>query len=571
MATSRTASGRKVRLGVGFLILLLASLGLVAAPARSAVFTVTKTSDTNDGNCNSDCSLREAVVAANTAAGPDTIAISAGYYKLTLVGTDDTAAAGDLDITSNLTLKAMGSVTVDGGGIDRVVHVTDSGTAWLSGLRITGGLATNSGGGIINFGTVTLTNSTLSGNEAPSGGGIRNLGTLTLTKSTVNGNESVGFGGGINNALASTVTVTNSTVNGNRADINGGGIVNANTGTVTVKNSSVSGNSAADFGGGINNAGTFTLSNSTVNGNTAGDDGGGIYTGLGTLTLTKSTVSGNQASGGSGGGIYNGSGGGGSATVSNSTLSGNAAAGGGGGIYNSSGTTTITNTTITANRADSDDNSGGSGGGVAREAGTISLRNSIVATNLDGPDTTHPDCSGDVTSNDFNIFGSTAGCGVALQANDFTGPVALGPLAFNGGRTETHSLPALSAAVNHGPTSGTGTDQRGVVRPAGPAFDTGAYERVLCSGLLVNVVGTNANNTLRGTARADGILAQGGNDTVRTGAKNDKACGGGGNDKLFGEAGDDTLLGQAGNDVLDGGPGDDVCIGGPGTDELDSC
>jgi hypothetical protein len=233
--------------------------------------------------------------------------------------------------------------------------------------------------------------------------------------------------------------------------------------------------------------------------------------------------------------------------------------------------TAITGSTITGNRADSNGNGTGDGGGIFRSGGTVSIGNSIVAGNTDGPTTTHPDCSGAITSNDHNLIGSTTGCTVVLQANDDTGAVTLGPLAFNGGPTETHSLPGGSTAVNHGPTTGTGTDQRGVPRPVGAAFDTGAYERVSCSGLVVNVVGTNAADALRGTARPDGVLAQGGNDTVRAGAGNDKMCGGSGNDKLFGEAGDDTLLGQGGNDLLDGGSGNDACIGGPGTDELKSC
>jgi hypothetical protein len=276
-------------------------------------------------------------------------------------------------------------------------------------------------------------------------------------------------------------------------------------------------------------------------------------------------VSGNSALGDGGGILISG----GTATLTNSTVSGNDALGGGGGI--AGGSATITGSTITNNRSDSDGNNTGDGGGVFRSIGTVSIANSILAGNLDGPTTTHPDCSGAITSNDHNLIGSTAGCTVTPQANDDIGAVTLGPLAFNGGPTETHALPAGNAAINHGPTSGTGTDQRGVVRPVGAAFDTGAYERVLCSGMLVNVVGTNDRDILTGTARADGVFAQGGNDSVRSGEGNDKVCGGDSGDKLFGEAGNDTLLGQDGNDILNGGPGTDVCLGGPGTDELRSC
>ena len=45
-------------------------------------FNVTKTADTNDGACTpTDCSLREAVIAANVNAGKDTINIPAGTYR----------------------------------------------------------------------------------------------------------------------------------------------------------------------------------------------------------------------------------------------------------------------------------------------------------------------------------------------------------------------------------------------------------------------------------------------------------------------------------------------------------
>ena len=53
---------------------------LLASTAFSATFTVTKTTDTNDGTCNADCSLREAVTAANNAAGDDIVAFDAMVF-----------------------------------------------------------------------------------------------------------------------------------------------------------------------------------------------------------------------------------------------------------------------------------------------------------------------------------------------------------------------------------------------------------------------------------------------------------------------------------------------------------
>ena len=709
------------RYGASVVAAVLASLGLVAAPAHSATFSVSKTNDTNDGTCNADCSLREAIVAANAAGGADTIEIPSGHYKLKLEGDDDTAAAGDLDITSELTLKAIGSATIDGSRIDRVVHVLGGGKAKILGVRITNGLDLVEGGGLYNLGTTTLTRSAVSGNEATSAGGILNAGDLTLTDSTVNRNvasEGAGIyntgtatlngtavrrnlanngdGGGIYNEA--TATLTESSVSGNEALVNGGGIysdddtklfdstvsgneaasgggIYNNQGTTSLSGSTVSENFISDSGGGIFNDATLTVTTSTVSdndgggittpgvatvtksmvsgnwgnengaginyslgdltlvksivtenraqsgngggigsqglgdalidrsvvsGNIAASAGGGILSIDSTLEITKSTISGNTISSGftpSGGGIYLlgddpvtitdstisdnssiGNGGGihtsaSDLTISNSTISNNSAKGYGGGIFIQSNIT-VTNSTISGNRADSDDDNDGDGGGIFLLAGELAFGNSIIAGNADGPTITHHNLScqgGTLVSNDHNLIGDITGCTGAAQPNDDVGPVELGPLAFNGGPTETHSLPAGSAAVNHGPAAGPGTDQRGVPRPVGAALDTGAYERVLCSGLLVNVVGTGGNDSLRGSTWADGILALGGNDTVRSGAGNDKACGGEGKDRLFGDAGDDTLLGQAGDDLLNGGSGNDSCVGGPGTNELKSC
>jgi hypothetical protein len=143
-------------------------------------------------------------------------------------------------------------------------------------------------------GTLTLANSTVSGNVADrGGGGIENDGVLTVTDGTVSGNAA-DEGGGIYNDSFGTLTLTNSTVSGNAADLRGGGIYAGNFSTLTVRGSTVSGNEADD-GGGIFNGGTLTMTNSTVSENMADGGGGGIHN-LIALTLTSSTVSGNVAS-----------------------------------------------------------------------------------------------------------------------------------------------------------------------------------------------------------------------------------------------------------------------------------
>ncbi|NIM52595.1 MAG: CSLREA domain-containing protein, partial [Gemmatimonadales bacterium] len=99
----------------------------------AATITVNTTDD--ELNADGDCSLREAITAANTDAvvdtctagsGTDTITVPAGTYTLSIAGTgEDAAATGDLDVTDDLTINGAGadSTIIDGGGIDRVLHV----------------------------------------------------------------------------------------------------------------------------------------------------------------------------------------------------------------------------------------------------------------------------------------------------------------------------------------------------------------------------------------------------------------------------------------------------------------
>ncbi|WP_330113878.1 choice-of-anchor Q domain-containing protein [Streptomyces sp. MUM 178J] len=109
--------------------------------------------------------------------------------------------------------------------------------------------------------------------------------------------------------------------------------------------------------------------------------------------------------------------------------------------------------------------------------GHLVLQNSIVAGNT-GAVGTSGDCAkafAAIESLGHNID-SDGSCRLAAEGDLPSRPALLGPLADNGGPTDTHALlpgsPALDAAAHC-----SATDQRGVSRPQGAACDIGAYER----------------------------------------------------------------------------------------------
>jgi parallel beta helix pectate lyase-like protein len=146
--------------------------------------------------------------------------------------------------------------------------------------------------------SVSSTSSVTIADLAFNSSSLYNPGTLTLINSTVSGNRTDGSGGGIYNAPTGTLTLISSTVSGNLADA-GGGISN-DGGTLTLINSTISDNMAQRPGGGILNGGANSQTKlifCTVYGNTSREDGGGIWNGnpSSQLVMRNSLVGGNKS------------------------------------------------------------------------------------------------------------------------------------------------------------------------------------------------------------------------------------------------------------------------------------
>lgn len=263
-----------------FMVVLLFSV-IPIHTAHAAALIVTNTNDSGVG------SLRQAI---NDAAAGATITFDSSLSGQTIT-LDDV-----LILSKNLTIdgSALASpISISANTYMRVFQIYSGRTIILDSLIITKSTP-GFGGGIRNWGILTVNNCTFSGNSANSGGGIDSWGTLTVDNSAFSNNLATERGGGINND-GGNLTVNNSTFSNNLATNNGGGIFN--WGLMTLNNSTFFNNSTENDGGGIYSSnGTLTVHNSTFSGNSAKYYGGGIYNLWGTLSYSN-TILANSLSG----------------------------------------------------------------------------------------------------------------------------------------------------------------------------------------------------------------------------------------------------------------------------------
>jgi hypothetical protein len=426
-----------------------------AAPNRpSATLLVTNCDNAGPG------SLRDTV--SFLAVSGDTVDLSA------LPCSTITLTTGAIDVMQDdlfLTGPGADALAIDGGGTDRVIAHFGFGKLTLIDLTITHGKYTTSsygyfayGGCLVSSANITLTNSIVSNCVAGGqdgayafGGGIFTRGDLYLLNSIV------------------TSSLASATVDGAAG---GGAYVG---GKLESKYSTISNNSATS-------PGTHNF-------------GGGLFT-FGNAHIVASTISGNRSSNDAAWAALYLYGNSRTAAIVNSTISGNIASNRVSGIY-----TTIPMTVSNSTIAFNEEGDLGEGslvllGALYSHGAPLTLQSSIIADNISYTTGFALDLTGfdgATVSGANNLITSTSG--LTAPADTITDCPQLGPLADNGGVTQTHALvrdgPAIGAGNN---TAGLSDDQRGPGYPRTSGFnpDIGAYEwqgtpddRILVSGFEI--------------------------------------------------------------------------------------
>jgi len=255
--------------------------------AVPTIFTVT---NLNDGGAGS---FRQAITAANAADDSDIINFAAGLsgtINLNVPGADNSNAGGDLDILNPVSIQGPGAnvitvkQTVVGERVFDVIPAAGVAVA-ISRLTITGGNILSDGGGVrLVAGSLTLSAVEITGNAAGGlGGGIAEGGVrgivMTIVNSTIANNSSGSLGGGII-IQSGSATMTNCTISGNLSSQGGGVAAEGDAGTI--RNCTITGNTAMNGDAGISVGGliSLTLSSTIVAGNisqgTVGDIGGAV-------------------------------------------------------------------------------------------------------------------------------------------------------------------------------------------------------------------------------------------------------------------------------------------------------
>ena len=471
-------------------VLCLVALACTLTGIGGAPINVTKTADTEDGECTSeDCSLREAVIEANRRAGKNKIVVPAGIYLMTYT---DGESLGQLQIEDDVIIEGAGSglTIIDGSGLIGFygLFAITSASVDISNLMVRNTDASDRQGGAFKVWTtdseLALSHVLIHSNTADSGAAIYNAGKLSLDTVFITGNNAQS-GGGIHLLDGSNFSARASQFENNTAEDKGGAIFSEGDVEILLEDTSFIGNSAVSGGALFIGVGANArVAGSTFENNTSENWGGAIYneailavhqsqlidnlstTGAGLFNSTSaqveifdSNLQGNRANG-AGGAIFNSQG---VVNVTRSSLIGNWANDGGAAQNGTNGFMQILSSTISANRVPALGRGSGlmnAGGQLIVKFSTIFnnaphsgiyvlygdtfIENSIVTGNQGG------NCTGELTSNGHNLIGDTT-CGALAAGDVIQSNAVLSGLSWDG-NTYVHPLdvgsPAIDAAAN---------------------------------------------------------------------------------------------------------------------------
>ncbi len=403
----------KFQLLSAFVLLALILAQLAYPPSAYAAGIAIDTLVDEDAE-NGVCSLREAIVAANTDTAYKGCPAGIGADSLTFsVGGTITLISDLPAVASDVTIDGGGTITIDGVSSFRAFMVNPAVNFSLSNLTIMDNKVIDGNGGAVyidSSATVNITNVTLSNNAA----------------SDTASPYDTGHGGALYINSGATVEINGSTLSGNRTTNGYGGGISVNGASLSIVDSTFSGNGATTaligdygLGGGAihNNDGTVTISGSTFNGNFVNSftaDGGAIYNGdfdagpgvpdgnPDTLIVTNSTFANNllvNDSGGSSGG----------AIRSNSII-------------------TLMHNTFSGNENGISSADGDLSGAVTIESGSATLIGNIFANSVANPNwpDDHYDCvirpsatiNGDSADNLVESNPAVNGCGTPVTTDN---------------------------------------------------------------------------------------------------------------------------------------------------------
>lgn len=591
-------------------------VALLALTLSASAATITVSTLDDESNSDGDCSLREAIDAANrdvqvdgclagrnadqivfaVALGGGTVKFSRGAVSVTdslsingVVGNAPPIRLdGDflytlLDVRSEmLTLRNIELINARGAR-GSAINVGANARLMAQNVRFArneaiGNAATDGGGAVyVDGGVAILSACTFDTNRATgtsgSGGAVfNNGGTLTLQTSTFERNSANRAGGAIE-ANGGTTGLTSVDFSGNRAERNpgnGGAFHISGAGSATVRGGTVSRNVAGSEGGGFwNNTGSMRIAQTAFTDNTAGGDGadnggGALFNNGGQMRLDTVTVNRNRATGeaGSGGGVFNDAG---TVIVQSGTFTANTARRAGGAIEDANGTVTIAMATFSQNAVVENANPG-NGGAVHSGSGTVVVSGGAFDGNraVEG--------GGIWTSGDLTITASGAG-----DATTFTNNVATGNDPDQGGgalyATPDGVIVVSDADVTSNVASGTSGSGGGVFsagsltmsnsvvarnqanRAGGGIEDAGGSVDLEDVTLRANTIGTAA------PGNGGGLHSGGGDVTVTGGLVEDNVAVEGGGLWVSGSL---SINGGAGDIGPTGGDGDG---NGDGTDD----